>query len=120
MVRRLASSLLTVLLTGTVWLGRCVSCRTPASQEPVHDCCNQGSCHRDSSEQPAGKQCPHQALALEQYAQADHVAPAAVIGLLPVDVGLELAPGPAHTPVTESRIAHSPPDLYLFHSALLI
>ena len=114
--------MLAVLLMATVWLGRCVSCRTLAAQEPVHDCCQKDSCHRDSSHPPAGKQCPHQALALEHYAKAGPAAPAAAVAAVPLDAASDLAPQPrtGYQPVLEMRHAHAPPDLYLCNSVLLI
>jgi hypothetical protein len=120
-VRKAFSTLFALLLTGTVWLDRCVSCRTLAAQEPVHDCCKQGSCHRDSGQQPAGKQCPHQALALENYAKVE-VDPGAVVAGVPLDTGsgLPLLPGPRVTAAAAPLLVHSPPDLYLRNSTLLI
>jgi hypothetical protein len=103
-----------------VWLGRCACCRTLTSQEPVHDCCNHGSCHRDSDQPPAGKQCPHQASALENYAQVDPVSPVAVAAAVSLDAGPELAPPQDYIPAFETLVAHSPPDLYLRNSVLLL
>jgi len=110
-----------LLLAGSLLWGRCLACHTLAAQEPVHDCCEQGSCHRDSGQPPAAKQCPHQAPALESYAKVEPAAPAAVIAALPLDPGPALAPLPIPRIVAAAPLlVHSPPDLYLRNSALLI
>jgi hypothetical protein len=110
-----------LLLAGSLLWGRCVSCRTLAAQEPAHDCCQKDSCHRDSSPQPVGKQCPHQAQALEQYAKADPVTPVAAVTAVVIDAGSDLAPLPAvRVSPAAPLLVHSPPDLYLRNSALLI
>jgi len=109
------------LLAGSLLWDRCLSCRTLAAQEPVHDCCHQGSCHRDSGQPPAGKECPHQTPALEGYAKVDPVIPGAEVAALPLDT--DAAPAPLPTPRMVSAaplLVHSPPDLYLRNSTLLI
>jgi hypothetical protein len=86
----------------------------------VHDCCNSGRCKLPSGDSTEHKQCPHQTLSLENYTQADPVAPTAVVAPVSLDAGPELAPQAAHLPVAENWVAHSPPDLYLRNGVLLI
>jgi len=115
---RFSIAISALLLAGSLLGGRCFSCRTPAAQEPVHDCCNQGSCHRESNGSQDHRTCPFQWLAAESYAKvevfaADAVAPASQPGDAP-------APAPALAARAELLVAHSPPDLYLRNSVLLI
>jgi len=111
-----------LLLAGSLLGGRCFSCRTPASQEPVHDCCNQGSCHRESDGSQDHQKCPYQWLAAEDYAKVEVVAADAIAPASQPDDAAELAPPLAASPATklERLVAHSPPDLYLRNSVLLI
>ncbi len=110
-----------LLLAGSLLWGRCVSCRTVSALEPLHDCCQKGSCHRDSEPKPEGDKCPHPAMAFEQHAKADPLTPALAAAAEPFDAGS------VPTPVTAFRVApaallmvHSPPDLFLHNCILLI
>lgn len=121
MAGRVSIAVSVFVLAGSLLWGRCVSCRTPAAAEPVHDCCQKGSCHRDSTQPPAGKHCPHQALSLEQYAKADPVPPAAAVAAVAPEAGSATAGLPAVTVIPAAPLlVHSPPDLFLRNSALLI
>ena len=109
-----------MVLTAVMWLGRCPSCRTPAAQEAVHDCCQKDRCHRDSGA-PSGKTCPHQAATLEQYAKTDPVTPVAASPAVLLEACGELAPLPAvRASSAVPLLVHSPPELFLRNSALLI
>ncbi len=58
---------------------------------------------------------------MEQYAQPDPVPPVVVVASLPLDDDSGLAPLPAlRISAVAPLLVHSPPDLFLRNSALLI
>ena len=110
------------LLACSLLNGRCPSCRTPVSEEPVHDCCNQGSCHRESNGSQDHRTCPYQWLAAVDYAKVEVVAADTATPASQPAQTSSPAPALAGSRVARSErlVAHSPPELYLRNSILLI
>ncbi|MGA2327294.1 MAG: hypothetical protein ABSH05_13510 [Bryobacteraceae bacterium] len=111
------SAFLGILLASSFCWSQCASCEN--RERPT--CCTQhhsGKCGMPSSKPPLQKPCPSLALAPEStYAVSLNLAEFVVP--LPAVIP-DSAPEPGF-PVPPDRLpAHSPPDLYLLHSTLLI
>jgi hypothetical protein len=117
-----------VLLIGTLLWGQCALCPLllPAQETASHDCCKpkeSGHCGAPDGRSES-KRCPNQNLALETYQKAE------------LQLGYLLAPPASAVPAAELLperdapavpalnasvlLVHSPPELYLENSVLLI
>jgi len=124
-LQKFSSTVLALLLMGSMLWGQCASCPLfLAAQEPTHGCCQgsrSGHGGMPAPEQPHQKSCPNQTFALENYTKIA-IDAGQLLEHLPADAPLELLPESADGFGTspELLLAHAPPDLYLLNSALLI
>ena len=122
---RFSSTLLALLLMGTLLVGQCTCCAVVSTApDAPHDCCKRsesGDCGTPASQQPVERKCPHQSFALENYTKVE-LDTARLLEFFPAIASPEV-PAEPETVVSalgDLPLVHAPPDLYLLNSILLI
>ena len=115
--RVIASSFLIVLLNCTLMFGGCISCPQFFMMPGAKDCCKAGKCER-SQNVPVKKDCQRMPV-VPSGGQQVHIDLALSSATLPfVEADLR---SPAEAPLMAIDVVeHSPPDLTLLNSSLLI
>ena len=115
--RAIASSFLILLLNCTLMFGGCVSCPQFFMMPGATDCCKAGKCER-SQKVPVKKDCQRMPV-VPSGGQQVHIDLALTPAMLPF-VAADLR-SPADAPLLATDIpGHSPPELILLSSSLLI
>lgn len=123
-LRAISSSLLSLLVTVTLFWGGCISCPQffmfPTAESTKKSCCKEaGKCERPENTTPV-KECKRMPLELQAFgsAHAELAAAAITTDILPV-ASICRAPVPG-TQFETAAVEHSPPDLTVLHSTFLI
>jgi hypothetical protein len=123
-LRAFSSSVLSLLVTITLFWGGCISCPQffmfPTTDSTEKSCCNKAEkCERPEKTAPE-KECKRMPLELQAFGSAHAALAAAVIttDIMPV-VSTPRAPI-SGTRFETAPLEHSPPDLTVLHSTFLI
>lgn len=114
--RAIASSFLILLLNCTLMFGGCVSCPQFFMTPGATDCCKAGKCER-SQNVPVKKDCQRMPVVPSGERQVHIDLALTPVTLSAVEVDLRSIDAPL---VAIDVVEHSPPDLSLLNSSLLI
>ena len=123
-LRAISNSALSLLAAITLFWGGCISCPQffmfPTAEETEKSCCNKaGNCERPEKTAPE-KECKLMPLELQAFGSADVQLAAAGITTDVLPFAPIFRPAVRGMHFETEPVEHSPPDLTVLHSTLLI